>query len=474
MHKTRLSKLLSNLSHSDASKRRAAAEALSEGDERAIYPLIKALRDENFGVQDAAMRSLTAIKDEATAYMVLPLLREDSFLRNTALIILKEMGTMTVPLLVVLLKDRDDDVRKFALDLIHDIQYCNYPEKLAAMLKDDPNANVRAAAAKTLGVLEYKEAVPQLLNALNDEEWVCFSALEALTNLKDASSVGSIVTLLNNPSETIRFAAIEALGKIASPDAQGPLLEHITRTDGFEKKATITSLVQIGAIPESSDISAALIDMLKEGEWEEQLVAIKGLLILKEKDAIYELIDIAGSLDLSDPENEEKMLFLKNAIQSFGCEDSIINILSDPSFKYRGKVVAIEITGDLRCRKAVPILINLLKSEYRDVRRSSIQSIAQIDGREARECLIEAVSDYDSHVRKSAVSALGKIGEMSAFEPLMKMLRSEKYNDIIEEFVHSLLNINSTLFLSRLNEFNDAVRQTALRYAPACSPEAPC
>ncbi len=148
--KISLNRLIKNLTHDDASKRRAAAEDLSEGDQRAVYPLIKALRDDNFGVQDAAMHSLMQLKGESTAYMVIPLLRENSFLRNTAIVILREIGKETIPLLEILLDDKDDDVRKFALDLIHDIEYCEYKEKIVVLLKEDTNANVRAAAAKTL------------------------------------------------------------------------------------------------------------------------------------------------------------------------------------------------------------------------------------------------------------------------------------------------------------------------------------
>ncbi|MBC8554894.1 MAG: HEAT repeat domain-containing protein, partial [Candidatus Brocadiales bacterium] len=84
MHTSKLKSLINKLGSTDPSVRRASAESLSEGDERAIYPLIKSLRDDNLGVQDAAMRSLMAIKGETTAYMVLPLLRENALLRNTA------------------------------------------------------------------------------------------------------------------------------------------------------------------------------------------------------------------------------------------------------------------------------------------------------------------------------------------------------------------------------------------------------
>jgi len=93
-----LSTIIHNLVDPDPSIRRIAAEALSEADERAIYPLIRLLRDDNAGVQDAAMRSLVAIGGEVTAYMALPLLREGPFIRNTARVILRQIGHPSVML----------------------------------------------------------------------------------------------------------------------------------------------------------------------------------------------------------------------------------------------------------------------------------------------------------------------------------------------------------------------------------------
>ena len=465
MHASKLKKLLRDINDKDASKRRFAAEALSEGDERALYPLIKALRDENFGVQDAAMRSLTDIKEETTAYMVLPLLREDSFLRNTAIIILREMGKIAVPLLYILLNDKDDDVRKFALDIITDVRHCNYPEKLVEMLTGDSNANVRAAAAKAIGALQYRKAIPQLIKALGDDEWVCFSALESLTDLKDENAIDSIGALLNNPAETIRFGAIEALGKIGSPRGAEHLTEHLSKTSGFEKTAIIKSLIQTGSLPPLPGIEDSLIEMLMEDDWDDIFIAIKGLRALKSKKAVYHMIDLAGSLEPSDPENEEKLYVMKEAIYSIGCNNILINSINDNSIKYRGKSIAIEITGDLKCRKAVPALIKSLKSAYRDIRRSTIKSLAGIDDEHAREHLIDAINDNDSHVRKTAITALGMIGELRAFEPLIEFLQYEKYDDVRDEFITALLSIDSALFLSRIEKFDDHIREKVLRIA---------
>src|SRR5271157_187624 len=116
-----IKKLIQKLKDKDASVRKRIIGELASGDERAVYPLLKALSDENVGVQDAAMRSLIAIGGEVTAYMVLPLLRENTYLRNTALIILTKLGSVSVPFLYPLLKDKDDDVRKFSIDLLADI-----------------------------------------------------------------------------------------------------------------------------------------------------------------------------------------------------------------------------------------------------------------------------------------------------------------------------------------------------------------
>jgi HEAT repeat protein len=474
MHTNRLKKLLSNLNDTDALKRRSAAESLAAGDERAVYPLIKALRDENFGVQDAAMRSLMEIRTESTVYMLLPLLREDSFLRNTALLILQEIGTIAVPLFRILMKDKDDDVRKFTLDLIYNIQYCDYPEDIIDMLVSDSNANVRASAARTLGMLQHRDAIPQLIHALKDEEWVCFSALEALTHFKDEKSVPPVIELLNSASETVRFAAIEALGKIASPTACDPLIGHLSTSYEIERKAVIKSLVQIGPIPAVPSIFDLLIEMLHDDDWDNIAVALKGLIILKEKKAIRAMVDVAGSFDSSIPENEERKTLIKEAIRSYGCSEPLISILGDSTMRYRGKTIAIEILGELKCLEAVNGLMKLLKSDLRDVRRSSIKSLAQINNDKSRECVREAISDPDSHVRRTAAAALGQMRDMAAFEPMMKMLKNEEYNDVIDEFVISLLNINASLLKSRVNEFNDFIKTRIKQHSSGYASEDSC
>lgn len=461
----KLAKLLTGLAHQDASKRRFAAEELAAGDERVIYPLIKALRDENPGVQDAAMRSLMSLGGEVTAYMVLPLLREDAYLRNTAMLILTRIGGEAIPLFDVLLIDKDDDVRKFAIDLICEIGQCDYPEAVARLLVEDPNPNVRGSAAKAMGILQYKEALPQLLSALKDEEWVCFSALEALSILKDEATAQPIAELLNNPSDAIRYAALEALGNIVCPASSKVLLSHLSKAEGVEKTETLKSLVQTGITPSMSEVAEMLMDMLRNGDWDEKLASIKGLSDLQEKKAIHLMVDIAGSLDASDPENEEKLYRIKEALCSFGCAAELINILEDTSIRFRGKAIAIEVIGTLNCKEAVSSLRRLIGTGVRDVKRAGIKAIGEIGDESAGSALIDAIQDEDGHTRKMAVAALGNIGGKEAVAPLLDLLRSEEYTDVIEETVRALIAIDHTAISSHLSEFSSHLKEVIGRHS---------
>lgn len=466
----KLSNLIGDLSHPDISKRRSAAEALSSGDERALYPLLKALTDENAGVQDAAMRSLISIGGEVVAYMVIPLLREESLLRNTAIIILRDIGQSSVPLLKSLLKDKDPDVRKFAIDIICDIRHCEYPEEISILLREDPNPNVRASAARALGMLGYRAGIPFLIEALRDEEWVVFSVLEALAMFRDDSSVPIIEGFLAGNNDTLRMAAIDALGSFGTTGAVSCLTGRLSKADGFEKIMVIKSLISGGvslfALPakEKEEIAVILRDMLENGDTEEKIAAVRGLADLQDTFAYEAIVDFAGSFDPSNPENDEFIFAIKDAIRSFGCTDAFISIISNASIKYRGKVIAIETVGELNCNKAVPSLVALLEKDIRDVRRATINALGNIGDEDAMMRLIDAVDDYDSHVRKSAINALGKIGDKVSFHPIMEIMKSEKYYDVIEECVKALVAIDSEEFFRQTADLDNRLKGIIERY----------
>lgn len=459
-----LSPGIRDLAALDPSVRRIAAEALATADERAIYPLIRSLRDENPGVQDAAMRSLIAIGGEVTAYMALPLLRESPFLRNTARIILSQIGITAVPLLRTLLGDKDDDIRTFAVDLISNIGSCDFPEELARLLETDPNQNVRASAAKALGVLGYCSGIQALINALKDSEWVCFSALEALAGMGDDACVEPVLALLQGPSETVRYAAIETLGKMGSKRAIDSLIGLLPKSNDMEKSAIVKSLVQIGITPAMAEVADLLVDLFVEGEWDDRLLALTGLADLRYEQAIPVILDSAGSLDPSAPESEDRLFAVKQALTRFGCAPPLIAALADPAVRFRAKTIAIEVIAELRCPEAVPPLLRIMDGDLREVRRSAVLALAEMPGEEALQALRKCIEDRDGHVRNAALSALGKIGDQTSFDRLFRHLDLENYRDVLEETVKALLTINADRLFSSLDALAPMVKEIIGRY----------
>ena len=444
MRKTTVSaRIGKDLASPDVGKRRSAVDALSLGDERAIYPLIKALRDSHPGVQDAAMHSLISIGGEVVAWMVLPLLREDPFLRNAAMVILKEIGTEAVSHLPPLLKDKDDDVRKFAIELIADAGGRHLEKELCERLSDDKNPNVRAAAAKALGTLLCRDALPNLVAALKDIEWVRFTTLEALSGMREDAAVEPILALLSDPSLAIRHTAIEALGEIGSSRAGEALLAHLGCADRDERAAVLKSLLRIGVpLPGAGYPEDLLYIFQGDDEWKDRLVALRGLVGIADEDALRAIFDVAGSLDATKLDDEEILGAIKDLLLRCGSRDDLRRLLDDPLLRFRGKSIVAEIVGRLKIPEAVPSLAIRLRDDVRDIRIAAARALGRIGGGGAREALVGAIRDPEGHVRKAVVESLVEVGGKESFEPLLSLLRREEYDDVAREAVRALFAID--------------------------------
>jgi HEAT repeat protein len=180
-------RLIEQLSSPDPTTRRYAAEDLGDlHDVRAVPALVKAVKDSEVAVREAAVDALAAIGGLAVSERVAPLLEsEDVALRNYAIEILERVGPESTDVLVAACNCASPDVRKFALDILGKVaRGCagKCLEAVAARLGDD-NPNVAGSAAEALGRMGDSQAIPHLMNHLGDPPWMQLCVFSALSQI---------------------------------------------------------------------------------------------------------------------------------------------------------------------------------------------------------------------------------------------------------------------------------------------------
>jgi HEAT repeat protein len=152
--------------------------------------------------------------------------------RERAFWLLSRLGTPgTAPALFRALKDPNASLRAAAARLIGESGIKESVDRLVALLQSDPEPKVRKDAAYALGLLDDVTAVGAVVAALKDKSpMVRGMAAESLAYLRDPSAVGSLLETLQDPSAEVRYWGAFAIGEIGGEDAI-PALRHLSDSD---------------------------------------------------------------------------------------------------------------------------------------------------------------------------------------------------------------------------------------------------
>ena len=115
-------------------------------------------------------------------------------------------------------------------------------------LLNDPEPDVQAAAADSLGALKLTAAFEDLqhLYAETSEWLVQFSIIAALGELGDPRSFDLLQTALNSDQDLIQTAAIGSLGELGDPRAVPLLVPYATNPDWQIRHRLVQALDRLG------------------------------------------------------------------------------------------------------------------------------------------------------------------------------------------------------------------------------------
>ena len=222
---------------------------------------IAALSDEDWAIREEAATLLGSLNDARAVLPLTKLLRDtDRAVREAAIGSLSALGSASVPALAGCLADPALQVQEAASAILASIADARVFRPLVEAL-GSRDWIVRMHAAKGLGRIGDPEAVSVLMPLLQDKvKAVREEASSALAAIGAAAVLG-LIQALEHDDWLVRLHAVEALGKLKSPDSVDPLLRALfNERDSAIREDVVRAL---GAIRDARAVDY-LVTVMKE------------------------------------------------------------------------------------------------------------------------------------------------------------------------------------------------------------------
>ncbi|HJP55445.1 MAG TPA: M56 family metallopeptidase [Gemmatimonadales bacterium] len=198
-----------------------------------------------------------------------------------------------VAALIAALRDSDAEVRRAAANSLGQLEDKRAVTALAAALRDS-DAEVRSQSAWALGQLEDKRAVEPLTAALRDENVeVRRKAAWALGQLEDESAAAGLAAALRDADADVRKTAAWSLGQLELETAPPALIEALHDQNADVRRTAAWAVSEMGdarAVP-------ALREMLNDTDADARRNAIHALGQIRDSTAMQAIIGAMQSKD---------------------------------------------------------------------------------------------------------------------------------------------------------------------------------
>jgi HEAT repeat protein/beta-lactamase regulating signal transducer with metallopeptidase domain len=270
---------------------------------------------------------------------------------------------------------------------------------LIARLKDE-NAEVRKAAAHSLGQLGDLRAVAPLITVLADSDAeVRSTAVDALANLEDPRAIGPIAGVLKDPVTDVRHNALNALSHWDQGVPTGQVVALLDDPDADVRREAVNLLEHVNARSAGAAIARLVHD--PSADVRSTVVQTLGNLGVQSGAA-------AVTEALNDPNADvrEAALGALNDLKVPIAEGTLLNLLKDADADVRER--AARLAGERSVTAAIPALRHLLDDQRSGVRETATQALGNIADPSARQALQAALQSPDPKVRRAAAEALGQ------------------------------------------------------------------
>jgi HEAT repeat protein len=404
-----------------------------------------ALDDDNWQVRDTVAAEVARNGAPDTIAALLVSVRDHHHnlgLLNSALKVLSLTNVDTHSTLVDFLQGTDADLRMQAA-LALGVQKDGRAGPALIRALNDPNANVVYHAIEALGILRVREACDALIAIAERRDfYLSFPAIEALGEIGDSRAARNLVPLLQE--ELLREPAAQALAKVGDESTVSALVELLNKPVAPAEAVASSLTILYDRYERQFGEGSHIADLSRSA------IATTG---------IQNLLD---ALPKARPASLRALVLVLGWVDSPAAARALALHLGSPDL--RSEIIEAMVRhGDL----VTGVLTEQLKSEDLEIRWAAITALGRIRDKNAVQPLI-ALLRKDPELAIPIIAALASIGDRSAAEALLGFLGHR--DDAVRRATVSALNtLASPDLVARvtplLNDSDALVRESAVRIA---------
>jgi HEAT repeat protein len=398
------------------------------GDKQAISTLIYILENEELDLQVEAVSILGRLKAKEAIPSLIIFLKNQEF--NSGMIAAEavaEIGLDKNSFLTIahLLKHKNPDVRKNAVETLGNSKLEPAVECLILVLEEDDDFGVCSRAIFQLGKIRAKQAVPNMVKAIESGRFVGSwnsgirkGIAYALGQIGGESAIRGLTQLLDDPDPWVQQAAAQAIGKVGAEKT----VFHLQQAIKHRNWDILSSMIDSTENITDEDLISEFRILLEDVDPDFRDCAARAL----GKTSCHKVIPNLIRRIKEDEEPEVR----REAIESLGKLDAeefiphlvqvIMNDNEDPSVLAE----AAKALGKLGAQEAAPRIISLFERSDDWVQRCAADAIGYLKYKEGIPELIELLAkDDDGEVRGHVITALGRFEDDSAAHALPHLLK---------------------------------------------------
>src|ERR1041384_3193511 len=340
-------------------------------------------------------------------------------------------------------------------------------------LLQGPNPDLRMQAALALGEQRDVRAARALVKSLHDDDTnVRYHAIEALGKLKARDAVDALAEIAASRDFFLSFAALDALAKIGDPRVlpaivqllddellHEPAIGLLGQLGDETVVAPLTALLNTPAAP-TAQIATAFATLSER--YEQQYGEGRYIADLANSEisatGVQNLLD---SLEAPGQENLRAIALVLGWLKRSGVDRALTRLLGRVDL--RDEIIdALVRNGSANSE----ILISQLTSEDLEVRRSAVVALGRIGDTSATSALVNPLDEEALAI--DAANALAQIGDPEAVDGLLNLIGSDDAS--IRQAAVSALNsviqpAMSVRIIPLLHDSDPNVRESAVKIA---------